>query len=88
LYSDASCTNELNSNPIGSTGPGCWDLVPPGPALGSKKISNLSYVPGTCAVTGGEPIGTAIPNEDANAGAVTFCCRDRDPAPPPLPPLR
>jgi len=84
VYSDESCTNELNSNPIGSTGPGCWDLIPPGPALGSKTISNLSYVPGKCAVAGGVPIGAVIPNDDANSGAVTFCCRNTvQPLPPP-----
>lgn len=88
LFSDSSCTNKLNENQLASTGPFCVDLQPPGLALGSKTISNLSYWPGTCAVTGGEAIGTAIPNEDANAGAVTFCCRDRDPELPPLPPLR
>ena len=88
LYSDSTCATEINKYQIASTNPPCWDLSPPGLALGSKAIVNLSYLPGTCAVTGGEPIGTAIPNEDANAGAVTFCCRDRDPEPLPLPPLR
>lgn len=88
LYSDSTCATEINKYQIASTNPPCWDLSPPGLALGSKAIVNLSYLPGTCAVTGGEPIGTAIPNEDPNAGAVTFCCRDRDPEPPPLPPLR
>lgn len=85
LYSDSTCNNELNNNTIASTGPFCVDLVPPGPAIGGKKISNLSYVSGTCAVTGGEPIGTVAPDENAEAGAVTFCCRAPGP-PPPKPP--
>lgn len=86
LYTDTTCTNELNNNTIASTDPFCVPLIPAGPALGSKKITNLSYVLGTCAVTGGEPIGTVIPNDDENSGVVTFCCRA--PAPPPLPPPR
>lgn len=84
LYSDSSCITETNNNQIASTGPGCWDLFPPGLGLGSKTIVNLSYVPGTCSVTGGEPIGTVIPNDD---GVRTICCRvPGSPPPPPLPP--
>jgi len=85
LYSDGLCTNQLNDNQLGSTDPFCVDLVPPGLALGAKTISNLSYVPGTCSVSGGEPIGTVVPNDSENSGVVTFCCRT--PVPPPLPPL-
>ena len=81
LFSDASCTVELNKNTMGSTGSFCVDLVPPGPALGSKTISDLSYVPGTCSVTGGVPVGAVIPNDDAKS-AVTFCCRASEPLPP------
>ena len=86
LYSDGLCANQLNDNQLASTGPFCVDLQPPGLALGAKTISNLSYIPGTCAVTGGVPIGTVIPNDDKNSGVVTFCCRA--PAPPLLPPPR
>jgi hypothetical protein len=88
LYSDMTCAMELNNNILSSIEPFCADLTIPGLALGSKTIGNLSYLPGTCSVTGGEPIGTVIPNEEAIAGAVTFCCRDRDPEPLPLPPIR
>lgn len=86
LYSDSSCATEINKYQIASTDPPCWDLSPPGLGLGSKAIVNLSYLPGMCAVTGGEPIGTAIPNEAPNTGAVTYCCRA--PSPPPDPPPR
>ncbi len=85
LYSDASCTNELNKYQIASTNPFCADLSPPGLALGSKTFGNLAYWPGTCAVTGGDPIGAVVPNENENAGAVTFCCRAPG-SPPPKPP--
>jgi len=86
LYSDSSCATEIYKYQIASTNPPCWDLFPPGLALGSKALVNLSYLPGTCAVTGGEPIGTAIPNDDEKSGVVTFCCRAA--GPPPLPPPR
>ncbi len=88
VYSDNSCSTQFAQMQLSSLDGNCVGITPAGGAVGSKKIGNLSYLPGTCAVTGGEPIGTAIPNEDANAGAVTFCCRDRDPEPLPLPPLR
>lgn len=83
LHSDASCANEINKYQLASTGPLCADLQPPGLALGSKTITNLSYVPGTCSVTGGEPIGTAIPNDK---DVTTICCRA--PGPAPLPELQ
>jgi hypothetical protein len=71
VYSDALCSTELNNNLLSSIKPFCVDLTVPGLALGSKTITNLSYVPGTCSVTGGEPVGTAIPN---NNEVTTICC--------------
>lgn len=85
LFSDSLCTNELNNNQIASTNPFCADLSPPGLAVGSKTFGDLKYWPGTCAVTGGEPIGTVTPNDDENS-VVTICCRA--PGPSPLPDLR
>lgn len=86
IYSNSSCVNEFVKIPIASVGPSCVDLVPPGLALGSKTITNLSYVPGTCAATGGEPIGTLIPNDTEGSGVKTICCRA--PGPVPLPNLQ
>lgn len=83
LYADSLCTNKLNENQIASTNPFCADLSPPGLAIGSKTFGALTYWPGTCAVTGGEPKGTVIPNDD---GVSTICCRA--PGLPPLPPLK
>ncbi len=85
LYSEASCTTEINKYQMASTGPLCADLQPPGLALGSKTISELSFHPGTCAVTGGEPIGAVIPNDNENSGVVTFCCRAPGLPPPKQP---
>jgi hypothetical protein len=85
LYSDALCSTELNNNLLSSIKPFCVDLTVPGLALGSKTITNLYYVPGTCAVAGGEPIGTVVPNDNENSGVVTFCCRAPAPSAPPVP---
>ncbi|HRI71383.1 MAG TPA: hypothetical protein PK156_44425 [Polyangium sp.] len=85
LYSNALCSSELNNNLLSSIKPVCVDLAVPGLALGSKTISDFSYVPATCSVTGGEPIGTVIPNDDENS-VTTICCRSSEL--PPLPPIR
>lgn len=84
VYSDASCTNELNNNQLASTGPFCVDLVPPGLALGSKRFGDLKYWSGTCSATGGEPIGTVVPNDDVNS-VTTICCRSPELPPLPIP---
>lgn len=70
VFTDDVCAAPLLSVQVGSTGPGCFDLVPPGPALGSKSLDKLKYVPGTCAPSGGEAAGQVMPT-----GPATFCCR-------------
>ena len=57
----------------------CYDFLVPGEAIASKAIVNRKYVPGVCAVSGGEAVGSAA--ADGN-GAVTFCCRASEPLPP------
>ncbi len=69
VFTDNACTAPLLSIPISSTGPACVDLVPPGPALGSKTVEKLKYLHGDCAAAGGDPMGDAVPT-----GAATFCC--------------
>lgn len=87
VYADGSCMSEFIKLPLSSIDPSCGTITPPGRAVGSKTINNLSYVPGTCAATGGEPIGLAIPND--NSGVTTICCRaPGPPPPPPVPPPR
>jgi hypothetical protein len=86
MYSDATCTKELNSNLLASTDPFCVD-VPPGIGLAAKRITDLSYVPGSCEVTGGEPIGTATPNSSTET-TVTICCGVPNSSQPTLPPLK
>lgn len=85
VFSDNLCLSQFAQMPLSSMDGNCVGITPAGRAVGSKTIGNLSYVPGTCAVTGGESIGTVIPNDDENS-VTTICCRGSEP--PPLPPLR
>jgi len=85
VYADSSCMSEFVKLPLSSIDPSCGTITPPGRAVGSKTISNLSYLPGTCAVTGGEPIGTVIPNDNENSGVQTVCCRASGLPPLPIP---
>ena len=73
LYADTACGVGLINNTIASTGESCFDLQPPGLGIGSKAVSNLTYLPGTCAASGGEPVGNAIADVQ---NAVTFCCME------------
>lgn len=85
VYSDAICGNQFLQIPLASIDASCGSVLPPGRAVGSKTITDLAYIPGICAVSGGEPIGAAIPNATGTMEAttpVTFCCRKREePAP-------
>jgi len=71
LYDDDACGMESTKLTLASIDVSCGTLMPPGRSLGSKTISDLSYVPGYCAASGGAPIGEAQKNMDT---AVTFCC--------------
>lgn len=71
LYADSACGVGLINNTIASTGDSCFDLQPPGLGIGSKAVSNLTYLPGVCGASGGESVGSALPDAEH---AVTFCC--------------
>ncbi|MDI1449671.1 hypothetical protein [Polyangium sp. 6x1] len=71
LYGDGACSLEADKVGLSSFGEQCVNVQPPGQALGSKAITDLSYVPGLCLTTGGEPTGAA--SEDPTE-VVTFCC--------------
>jgi len=69
VYDDAVCGSEFLKLPLGSMAEACGNVIPPGRALGSKAITDRSYLPGTCKAKGGEPIG------EVNAPKlITFCC--------------
>jgi hypothetical protein len=71
FYEDATCTNEFVNMPVGSMSDNCTSTVLAGRAIGSKRVTNLAYLSGTCAASGGEPYGSATAD---SARAVTFCC--------------
>lgn len=78
VYKDNACsTNEaLTMEGVTSEIPLCSNLSMPGEAIGSKELTDLTYIPGQCEPTGGLAIGTAYPDEST---AVTWCCM-----PPPI----
>jgi hypothetical protein len=88
LAVDGTCGTNVVELQVGSMGPMCYDFLVPGVAIGSKAIVNRAYLPGVCAVSGGEAIGAAMPNDTIDSGVVTFCCRAPEPPlpPPPKPP--
>ncbi len=75
VFEDAACTKQIWADPITSIKGQCTDVLPPGKALGSKEFVGLAYLPGTCEVLGGKPIGAAIPDAEQ---AVTVCCPGQD----------
>jgi hypothetical protein len=72
LYDDATCASQCNEQMLSSFGEQCGNIWPPGRAIGSKSITDLTYIKGACVASGGEAIGEAYPKSDT---AVTFCCR-------------
>ena len=71
LSSDGACGPEVVTLQVGSIGPMCYNFLVPGEAIGSKAIVNRAYLPGACAVSGGESVGSATADV---AEAITFCC--------------
>lgn len=70
VFKDDACGVPLPLTlPLDATGPSCH-TVPPGTALGSKAAGPVTYTPGTCQPSGGEPQGSTAPAEPS-----TFCCR-------------
>jgi hypothetical protein len=70
VFTDGACSSSsLLSVPISSLAAPCFDITPPGPALGSMSVDKVAYDPGTCAFSGGQPTGTEAPT-----GPVTLCC--------------
>jgi len=67
---DATCSGSTSFDVlVASTKSVCTDLAPAGLPLSSKQMTDITYHPGTCQPSGGEPAGEAIPT-----GPATFCC--------------
>lgn len=75
IFEDDACGKLISDNPIASIGDQCSNVLPPGKAIGSKEITDLTYIPGVCAPMGGEPIGDVQPDP---THALTFCCLSSD----------
>jgi len=73
LFDDETCSVAGGIAYLSSTGEGCGAIMPFGRAVGSKSITGISYKGGTCAGTGGAPIGIATPDPSPDR-ATTFCC--------------
>ena len=71
LYEGPVCSSQSEQFGMVSPHDQCQNIGPPGHALAGKAITDLDYVPGTCAATGGAPKGEA--KKDVTR-AVTFCC--------------
>ena len=68
---DLTCSGPTFAQfPASSEKPACFDIAPPGQALGSKSASLTTYTPGVCQPIGGQHSGEAIGLEPS-----TFCCR-------------
>ena len=70
VYQDNGCSTVLESSFVTSADPASCKDVPAGAALGSKAISDVSYQPGSCTPSGGDPAGDPVPLQPS-----TFCCR-------------
>jgi hypothetical protein len=70
-FTDSTCGAEILNLPISSSLADCYPIFPAGSAIGSKSVTDHLYVPGTCAVNGGEPVGEAVEDKDT---ATTICC--------------
>ena len=68
VFADNACSSLL-ATVTATEDPTCVDL-PTGTALGSTSASIVVNKPGTCAQSGGQPLGVIEP-----AGPVTLCCQ-------------
>jgi hypothetical protein len=68
VWGDGACSSPVVAGSVDAAGSKCLD-VPSGSALGSKLATAPVYSPGVCQVSGGEPMGEAVPEEPS-----TFCC--------------
>lgn len=83
VYEDGACsTNELIAQGLTSETTLCSNFSIAGTAVGSKEMTDIVYMPGSCEPTGGVPVGTAYPDD---ATAATWCCMPAPKSPTPNP---
>ena len=71
IYKDGACGSLVTNLLVSSLKDFCIPINPPGLALGSKEVTGLGYMPGSCVPSGGAPKGSAVGHVK---DAVTFCC--------------
>ena len=71
VFKDGSCSSPslVVAISVDATNATCLDVSPSGQALLSKLGTAPVYAPGVCQISGGEPMGEAVPEEPS-----TFCC--------------
>lgn len=71
LYEDNACTQVLAVASMDSDSAYCTNLPSATAGVGSKEVTSLEYVPGTCMASGGELSGDV---ELDDTRAYTYCC--------------
>lgn len=71
VFNDGSCSPAalVVAGSADAVSPTCHDVTPSGQALLSKLATAPVYAPGACQVSGGEPMGQALPEDPT-----TYCC--------------
>jgi len=70
MYQDVLCSISSISFKKRSYGPLCQP-IPLGHALMGKRVQDITYEPGRCEPSGGEPVGSV-----ELLGPTTFCCQE------------
>ncbi len=70
LYEDTACGGPVTGllQVYAQAEPQCFELDP-GAGLGSRALTKVDYTPGSCAPSGGGPVGAVI-----RVNPSTFCC--------------
>jgi hypothetical protein len=73
IFEDSVCATAIGIQSISSEMPDCDPIYPAGLAIGSKSVTDHMYLPGTCAASGGDPMGEAVEDQGT---ATTICCQE------------
>ena len=74
-YEDANCSQVLLSTLIGPGMPSCSNIQLPSAELVSMSAEWVTNTPGSCAASGGTPVGELEPTDPR-----TFCCQSPPPS--------
>ena len=71
IYEDPFCSDSIFGALLYSFAPYCYNLSPDKAVLSKRLTSALTYEPGSCEPSGGEPVGSV-----ELLGPTTFCCQE------------